>query len=735
MIGIERERGAAAASPLASLLGRLLLPGRDALLALDARLEALARHRVHAEGGEQLPQDVVGRQVAVLELLPLAGRSPPARTGGPRRGSSAALQTIRTSAEPTRAAASASAPPRVLGLRLHHVAVEVVLGTAALLERLVAGCARSTVHGSCSASSAAATRRRSPRPRGQRAGRPRHGTGSATARRPPAGCARTNASPTRISAGSMSGLTGSLTSRTQRPFTKNANRASVDRRKSIIRASTSVTAKRRSGERSAKRRLNSSDSSSMSPRPDEVERLLEDALARDRHLRPGPVDLGHHAREVLVAAADVARVRLDLVVVAEVEAPEGEAVVPLPPHHVLGGSPVALAEQRERHPGAPEGVDVAVLEPVPGGDGRERPPGDDGPAARGWRPPPMAMQMATTTRNPPRRHDRLTSDPSEGECGDGVPRWHPGTPFRYPQDASRSERVPFKVGDKVVYPHHGAAVIEGTDNITMPDGAKSKYFVLRMTHGDLTLKVPTDRAEEIGMRYPISKEDVEDVFEVLAKKDVREPTNWSRRFKNHQEKLKSGDVYQVAEVVRNLALPRRRQGAVGRREVDVRQGPPGAGERAGLRAQHLRGHGARAPQQDAVVVHRRCRCVAGLLAARGRDDRVQRRQRRRPTTPRRPPRARADDRHHGADHHDRRARGASRSWSPSRGCRPSPTSSTRRPTSAATAWCSPTRTPTSWPPACGSSPASSIPRAPSCSSTAPCSTASSPASGWRWAAR
>ena len=114
--------------------------------------------------------------------------------------------------------------------------------------------------------------------------------------------------------------------------------------------------------------------------------------------------------------------------------------------------------------------------------------------------------------------------------------------------------MPFKVGDKVVYPHHGAAVIEGTDTLILPEGGKSKYFVLRMTHGDLTLKVPTDRAEEIGMRYPISKEDVEDVFEVLAKKDVREPTNWSRRFKNHQEKLKSGDVYQVAEVVRNLAL-------------------------------------------------------------------------------------------------------------------------------------------------------------------------------------
>ena len=111
----------------------------------------------------------------------------------------------------------------------------------------------------------------------------------------------------------------------------------------------------------------------------------------------------------------------------------------------------------------------------------------------------------------------------------------------------------FKVGDRVVYPHHGAAVVEATQKMET-FGEEKEFLVLRMTHGELTLKVPADRAEEIGMRYPISVEDVEDVFEVLAKKDVREPTNWSRRFKNHQEKLKSGDVYQVAEVVRNLAL-------------------------------------------------------------------------------------------------------------------------------------------------------------------------------------
>jgi CarD family transcriptional regulator len=111
----------------------------------------------------------------------------------------------------------------------------------------------------------------------------------------------------------------------------------------------------------------------------------------------------------------------------------------------------------------------------------------------------------------------------------------------------------FKVGDRVVYPHHGAAVIERKET-KEAFGEKKEYFILSVAHGDLTLSVPADKAEEVGMRPPISADDVDDLFHLLSKKDVREPTNWSRRFKNHQEKLKSGDVYQVAEVVRNLAL-------------------------------------------------------------------------------------------------------------------------------------------------------------------------------------
>jgi CarD family transcriptional regulator len=72
--------------------------------------------------------------------------------------------------------------------------------------------------------------------------------------------------------------------------------------------------------------------------------------------------------------------------------------------------------------------------------------------------------------------------------------------------------------------------------------------------GEMTLSVPVDKTEEVGVRPPVSSDELDDLVAVLAKPDPRVPSNWSRRFKNHQEKLKSGDVYQVAEVVRNLAL-------------------------------------------------------------------------------------------------------------------------------------------------------------------------------------
>ena len=111
----------------------------------------------------------------------------------------------------------------------------------------------------------------------------------------------------------------------------------------------------------------------------------------------------------------------------------------------------------------------------------------------------------------------------------------------------------FKVGDKVVYPHHGAAVIEKRET-KVAFGEKREYLVLRLAYGDLILNVPADNTEGVGLREVINDEEVEEVFAVLRKKEARMPTNWSRRFKNHVEKLKSGDIYQVAEVVRNLSI-------------------------------------------------------------------------------------------------------------------------------------------------------------------------------------
>ncbi|MGH9274831.1 MAG: CarD family transcriptional regulator [Acidimicrobiales bacterium] len=118
--------------------------------------------------------------------------------------------------------------------------------------------------------------------------------------------------------------------------------------------------------------------------------------------------------------------------------------------------------------------------------------------------------------------------------------------------ASATDSV-FKVGAKVVYPAHGVAEIIRREKREF-DGEKRDYLILRSVIGEMKLSVPVDKAEEVGVRPPVGAEELDDLVAVLAKPDPRVPSNWSRRFKNHQEKLKSGDVYQVAEVVRNLAL-------------------------------------------------------------------------------------------------------------------------------------------------------------------------------------
>jgi CarD family transcriptional regulator len=109
----------------------------------------------------------------------------------------------------------------------------------------------------------------------------------------------------------------------------------------------------------------------------------------------------------------------------------------------------------------------------------------------------------------------------------------------------------FKVGETVVYPHHGAALIEAIESRVIK-GEERKYLVLKVTQGDLTVRVPADNVDLVGVRDVVNQEGLDRVFEVLRAPHTEEPTNWSRRYKANLEKLASGDVIKVAEVVRDL---------------------------------------------------------------------------------------------------------------------------------------------------------------------------------------
>ncbi|AJM77248.1 CarD family transcriptional regulator [Rathayibacter toxicus] len=109
----------------------------------------------------------------------------------------------------------------------------------------------------------------------------------------------------------------------------------------------------------------------------------------------------------------------------------------------------------------------------------------------------------------------------------------------------------FEVGETVVYPHHGAATIDEVTTRTVR-GVEKTYLKLRVAQGDLVIEVPADNVDLVGVRDVIGQEGLDRVCEVLRDTVVEEPTNWSRRYKANLEKLGSGDVIKVAEVVRDL---------------------------------------------------------------------------------------------------------------------------------------------------------------------------------------
>ncbi|HLR20384.1 MAG TPA: CarD family transcriptional regulator [Tissierellaceae bacterium] len=111
----------------------------------------------------------------------------------------------------------------------------------------------------------------------------------------------------------------------------------------------------------------------------------------------------------------------------------------------------------------------------------------------------------------------------------------------------------FKIGDKIVYPMHGAGIIENIEEKEIL-GEKRSYFIMKMPIGEMKVMVPVDNVDEVGVREVISKEEMEKVMEVLGRDKTEMSSNWNRRFRANMDRIKSGDILEIAGVVKNLML-------------------------------------------------------------------------------------------------------------------------------------------------------------------------------------
>ena len=121
------------------------------------------------------------------------------------------------------------------------------------------------------------------------------------------------------------------------------------------------------------------------------------------------------------------------------------------------------------------------------------------------------------------------------------------------------EHIEFECGDSVVYPHHGAGrVLKKEAKVLL--GQERIYLTIKILHNDMTVMVPSEKATQVGLRRVIDEETVEKVLAVLRDDISEMPKNWNRRFKHNRDKIKTGDIYELAEVVRNLAIREHEKG-------------------------------------------------------------------------------------------------------------------------------------------------------------------------------
>jgi CarD family transcriptional regulator len=111
----------------------------------------------------------------------------------------------------------------------------------------------------------------------------------------------------------------------------------------------------------------------------------------------------------------------------------------------------------------------------------------------------------------------------------------------------------YDVGDKVVYPHHGAGTVVKKE-VREVLGEQREYLTIQILHNDMTVNVPCENVEKVGLRKVIDEEAVELVVKALTGDGTTMPKNWNRRFKHNRDKMKTGNIFELAEVVRNLSL-------------------------------------------------------------------------------------------------------------------------------------------------------------------------------------
>ena len=116
----------------------------------------------------------------------------------------------------------------------------------------------------------------------------------------------------------------------------------------------------------------------------------------------------------------------------------------------------------------------------------------------------------------------------------------------------------FNIGDKIVYPMHGAGVIDAIEEKDIL-GEKQSYYILKMP-GEVKVMVPVDKAEQVRVRNIIDKTSADKVFSVLSQDETEMEKNWNKRYRDNMDKLKSGDIYEIADVVRNLSFKQKEKG-------------------------------------------------------------------------------------------------------------------------------------------------------------------------------